>query len=145
MAYTINNMNNRFDIKRKGYLKSLQDLGQGAYNNCIQKLSKGSDKDYAYFSCDMKNRINSYMKNIRGEFDLNYKEGNYLNLDSDNYDEDDFHISENDTLMIRRLRDATVLKFLTLLKKEEPRVFESFLYSTRNSAVFKYTMISAAY
>ena len=61
----------------------------------------------------MKNRINSYMKNIRGEFDLNYKEGNYLNLDSDNYDEDDFHISENDTLMIRRLRDATVLKFLT--------------------------------
>lgn len=113
MAYTINNMNNRFDIKRKGYLKSLQDLGQGAYNNCIQKLSKGSDKDYAYFSCDMKNRINSYMKNIRGEFDLNYKEGNYLNLDSDNYDEDDFHISENDTLMIRRLRDATVLKFLT--------------------------------
>ena len=33
------------------------------------------------------------------------------------------------------------LKFLTLLKKEEPKVFESFLYSTRNSAVFKYTMM----
>ena len=33
------------------------------------------------------------------------------------------------------------LKFLALLKKEEPRVFQSFLYSTRNSAVFKYTMM----
>ena len=33
------------------------------------------------------------------------------------------------------------LKFLTLLQQEEPRVFESFLHSTRNSAVFKYTMM----
>jgi hypothetical protein len=33
------------------------------------------------------------------------------------------------------------LKFLSLLKIEEPKVFESFLYSTRNSAVFKYTMM----
>lgn len=36
---------------------------------------------------------------------------------------------------------SSFLKFLTLLKKEEPKVFESFLYSTRNSAVFKYTMM----
>lgn len=33
------------------------------------------------------------------------------------------------------------LEFLKLLEKEEPRVFQSFLYSTRNSAVFKYTMM----
>ena len=33
------------------------------------------------------------------------------------------------------------LKFLTVLEKEEPRAFESFLYSTRNSAIFKYTMM----
>ena len=33
------------------------------------------------------------------------------------------------------------LKFLNLLQVEEPRVFESFLHSTRNSAVFKYTMM----
>ena len=36
---------------------------------------------------------------------------------------------------------SSFLKFLTLLRQEEPRVFESFLYSTRNSAVFKYTMM----
>lgn len=33
------------------------------------------------------------------------------------------------------------LKFVALLKKEEPAVFQSFLCSTRNSAVFKYTMM----
>lgn len=33
------------------------------------------------------------------------------------------------------------LKFINLVKTEEPRVFESFLFSTRNSAVFKYTML----
>jgi hypothetical protein len=33
------------------------------------------------------------------------------------------------------------LKFLIVLKQEEPKVFESFLHSTRNSAVFKYTMM----
>lgn len=36
---------------------------------------------------------------------------------------------------------SSFLKFLSLLKKEEPEVFESFLYSTRNSAIFKYTML----
>ena len=36
---------------------------------------------------------------------------------------------------------SSFLKFLSILKKEEPRVFESFLYSTRNSSVFKYTMM----
>ena len=36
---------------------------------------------------------------------------------------------------------SSFLKFLQLLKKNEPSVFESFLYSTRNSAVFKYTML----
>lgn len=33
------------------------------------------------------------------------------------------------------------LKFLALLQEEEPAVFQSFLYSTRNSAIFKYTMM----
>lgn len=33
------------------------------------------------------------------------------------------------------------IKFIILLKQEEYRVFESFLHSTRNSAVFKYTML----
>lgn len=36
---------------------------------------------------------------------------------------------------------TSFLKFLTLLKIHEPKVFESFLYSTRNSAIFKYTMM----
>ncbi len=36
---------------------------------------------------------------------------------------------------------SSFLKFLALLRKEEPRVFESFLHSTRNSSVFKYTML----
>lgn len=36
---------------------------------------------------------------------------------------------------------SSFLKFLILLSKNEPRVFESFLHSTRNSAVFKYTML----
>lgn len=36
---------------------------------------------------------------------------------------------------------SSFLKFLSLLKKEEPKVFESFLHSTRNSAIFKYTMM----
>ena len=33
------------------------------------------------------------------------------------------------------------LNFLSLLKEEEPKVFEGFLHSTRNSAIFKYTMM----
>jgi hypothetical protein len=33
------------------------------------------------------------------------------------------------------------LKFLAVLKDEEPKVFEGFLHSTRNSAIFKYTMM----
>ena len=33
------------------------------------------------------------------------------------------------------------LRFISVLKEEEPKVFEGFLHSTRNSAVFKYTML----
>lgn len=36
---------------------------------------------------------------------------------------------------------SSFLKFLRLVKEEEPRVFESFYYSTNNSAIFKYTML----
>ena len=36
---------------------------------------------------------------------------------------------------------SSFLEFLAILEEEEPRVFQSFLYSTRNSAVFKYTMM----
>lgn len=36
---------------------------------------------------------------------------------------------------------ASFLLFLKTLRKEEPKVFESFLHSTRNSATFKYTMM----
>ena len=36
---------------------------------------------------------------------------------------------------------SSFFSFLNLLEKEEPKIFQSFLWSTRNSAVFKYTMM----
>ena len=86
MTYVINNMSNRFDIKKKGYFNTLRDMASGSYRNIEERLRKSNDSIYVYFSCDMRNRQNSFFKNVRDEFEQAHKSGKYLNSTEDSFD-----------------------------------------------------------
>ena len=111
MTYVINNMSNRFDIKKKGYFNTLRDMASGSYRNIEERLRKSNDSIYVYFSCDMRNRQNSFFKNVRDEFEQAHKSGKYLNSTEDSFDPEDFHISDSDTVLVRNLVNSSIMKF----------------------------------
>lgn len=112
MEYTVNNMSIRFDIKNIGYFKTLQQSAEGAYMNNIPDFEKklktkskqSSDFMYCYYVLDTKNRINSLLKNIRGEFEKSHQNQNFLNFtDEVTDDEKNYHVNESDSLKLRKL------------------------------------------
>ena len=112
MEYTINNMSIRFDVKKIGYFKTLQQSAEGAYINNIPDFEKktktkskqSSDFMYCYYVLDTKNRINSLLKNIRGEFEKAHQNQNFLNFtDEVTDDEKNYHVNESDSLKLRKL------------------------------------------
>ena len=120
MEYTVNNMSIRFDIKKLGYFKTLQESAEGAYTNNIPmfeqkmktKSKQSSDFMYCYYVLDSKNRLNSLLKNIRAEFEKAYQNQNFLNFtDEKTDDEDDYHVNESDSLKVRRIVQNTTTSF----------------------------------
>ena len=110
MEYTINNMSMRYDIKKKGYFKTLQDSAEGVYVNIESRLNNATDSTYQYIVTDSKTRLNSLINNIFGEFKANHEKGNFLNMADDNLDEDNYHIAETDSLQIRNIVNNVTTK-----------------------------------
>ena len=59
----------------------------------------------------MRNRQNSFFKNVRDEFEQAHKSGKYLNSTEDSFDPEDFHISDSDTVLVRNLVNSSIMKF----------------------------------
>lgn len=111
MNYTINNLSNKFKIKQTGTMyHALIDTTQVCYNTNTDKLTRCIDKDIVDFIMDEKTRLNSLLKKIANEFYKNNENGNYLNLDSDSTDEDNYHEADSNIFAVERLTNNVVLK-----------------------------------
>jgi len=104
MTYTINNLSNKFDIKKLGsLLESLKKLSSNNHENSVNFLIKDDDLEIFKYPMNLRTRINAFVKRIKNEFDQNYKKGKYINIDKEEIEHGD------DTLRNERETDSSVL------------------------------------
>lgn len=110
MAFTISSMSNKYKIKQQGTLLSaLIDLVNVCDEHYADDVIRLADKDLAGYISAVKTRLNSFLKNICGEFMKQHKAGNYINYQEDNMDPDNFTVADSNSLLVERLSQAVVL------------------------------------
>lgn len=110
MAYTINNLSNKFKIKNsKTIYKALVDTTVVSDATMSKRLIRGTDKDITDYVQAYKTRLNSLIKKIANVFYENEKKGLYLNTDTENNDPDNYRMADNDTQLTERLSDAVCM------------------------------------
>lgn len=113
MNYTVNNLSNKFKLKQLGTVyAALIETTQKALQLHHDRLIKGTDKDVVDFINDVQTRISSFLKNIASEYYANHEKKLYLNLDSDNYEEDNYHEADSNTFAVERLTNKVALNLV---------------------------------
>lgn len=111
MEYAINNMSNKYDIVREGSVigavRSLTDTYIESYKS---RFKNYSDEDISYLLQQFKNRVKAFMKNIANEYYEAYKNKDYITYDSDNLSDDNFHLSDSDSLKLERSINKAINK-----------------------------------
>lgn len=111
MNYTINNLSNKFKIKQLGSVyAALIDTAMVCYKTNEARLKRFTDKDVLDFIQDVKTRLNSLIRKVSNEFFDNHIKGNYMNLEVDNYDEENFRESDSNSFAVERLANSVTLK-----------------------------------
>ena len=92
MAYTVNNLSNKYLIKQEGNLfKAIYKTAIKSHQTYLDDLKKGTDADLANYVNNLRIRLDNLIKNIAVEFYKNHENGNYLNQEGDNYDEENYN------------------------------------------------------
>ena len=111
MQYTINNLSNKYKVKQVGnILQALVETTQLADKTYDKNIRHANDKELTDYINAYKTRLNSLIKKIRDAFEKDYQNGNYLNLEKDNNDEENFQQSDSNSLLIQRIVDQVGIK-----------------------------------
>lgn len=114
MAYTVNNLSNKYLIKQEGSLfKAIYKTAVKSHQTYEKDLKEGTDEALANYVNNLRIRLDNLIKNIAIQFYKNHEEGNYLNKEADNYDEDEYHITDNSSFAINRIADAVIMRFVS--------------------------------
>ncbi|MEI2419299.1 hypothetical protein V6O07_03425, partial [Arthrospira platensis SPKY2] len=114
MKYTINNLSNKYLIKQTGSLyKTLEHTVMISHELHEKALIGGTDKGLADYISSIKVRINNFVKNIKNEYTQNHNAKKFINFDSDNYDEDNFHLADNNSYVVQNTTDSAIVKLTT--------------------------------
>ena len=89
MEYTIDNMTDKFSIKRAGNVFNVLMMSiQQSYSFHKNRIRAGGDDDTVAFLQRIRNDQNSLMKKIANEYMKNYYQGNAVTTRNDDYDND---------------------------------------------------------
>jgi hypothetical protein len=112
MSYTINNLNNKFLFKQYGVvIKAVMHTADKTMEKYQNILRRGNDEDIANFVMYLQTRLNNLMKNFTSEYMKNYQEKNYLNLEKENSNEEDYFEADNVSLTVTRVTSQVTNKF----------------------------------
>jgi hypothetical protein len=82
MAYTVNNLSIKFDLKRLGSLQLvLNKVSENNHENYLTAIKSNDDTLIFSYVEGLRTRLNAFVKNIYSEFKNNYQQGNYLNVE----------------------------------------------------------------
>lgn len=113
MDYTIAHLGPEFRIKQVPSLFAfIEDNTAVAYNAYQSRIDRCDDKDITWIIDALFTRLKAKMVKIAMAFRKNYESGAYLNADSDNYSEEDYHEMDNNSFVIERLATKVHLKLL---------------------------------
>ena len=109
MTYTINNLSNKFKIKQNGYLwVTLTDIVDKCYELHEKGIKSCEDRAMILYIQDVKTRLNSFFKKIAIEFYRNEKEGKYLSVEKESFEEDNYYEADNNSYVIERITNNVV-------------------------------------
>ena len=106
MEYVVNNcLSKKYDLTTFGsVLGAVKSVGLTWVETYEKKLRDLTDEDVVYLVQQLHSRIGSFIKNIATEYYEAYENKDlYIAYASDSYDEDDFHLADNDTLKIGKI------------------------------------------
>ena len=111
MQYTINNLSNKFILKRTGSVyQSLVETTAGLIKKYPKLLSSESDEDVFKYIMNCVTRVHNLVKNVFAQFKKNYDSNRYINS-LKSTDEEDGRLLDRDNAgsMIEKLSDNTLL------------------------------------
>lgn len=109
MMYTLSNLSQRFKIKKFGtILATITDITSTCYDTHKDRLIEGSDLNIAKFINDVASRLNSFMRKLANEYNENYKEQRYLQLDKEDFSDESYHEADSDSFAINRISNKVL-------------------------------------
>lgn len=113
MDYTIAHLGTEYRItKMPSLFAFIEDNTSVAYNAYQSRIDKCDDKDITWIIDALFTRLKAKMVKIAIAFRKNYESGAYLNADSDNYSEEDYHEMDNNSFVVERLASKVHLKLI---------------------------------
>lgn len=104
MAYTLNNLSNKFSIKNANTLwEALMNLERTCLEYFKKDLIRGDDEDILKFINSSRTRMNSFLRKITNEFMEVLSSKKYLGTEFESFDEEDYHEADSDTYAIDRI------------------------------------------
>lgn len=117
MDYTINNLSNRFTIKKEktiqGSIEHTIDEAMEGKSNLYERLARGSDLDIKDIITALQTRMKFFMKHIANEFYINRDNGNYMFHEIEDLSQENFRISDNISFKIDRVVQLVSTSIIT--------------------------------
>ena len=111
MEYVVNNkLSQKYDLASKGsIIGAVQSISETWVSTYKSRFKSFNDDDAVYLIQQLHSRIGSFMKNIATEYYKAYEDKDiYMTYSSDSFDQDNYHITDNDSLKVEKLTEATV-------------------------------------
>lgn len=111
MEYVVNNkLSQKYDLASKGsIIGAVQSITETWVSTYKSRFKSFNDDDAVYLIQQLHSRIGSFMKNIATEYYKAYEDKDiYMTYSSDSFDQDNYHITDNDSLKVEKLTEATV-------------------------------------
>ena len=115
MAYTIDNLSNKFIIKKTGNIfATLYYSINGSYEFLKNSVIDGSDIEAIRFIQRIRNDQNSLIKKICDQYLKNYAQGNTLNIAKDSYEDNVVNDElQNNTTEVQTITEKIILPIIT--------------------------------
>ena len=113
MNYTINNLSNKFKLKNSTLIEAIKSTAMVSHETYKDYLKEGTDVLLNTYVLSLHTRLSGFIIKIATEFYKNQQEGNYLNLEEDDYSEENYHVNDNESFIITRLSDNVTTNIIT--------------------------------
>lgn len=111
MEYVVNNrLTKKFDLVVQGsVIGAIRSVSKTWIDTYSDRFKTLTDEDVVYLIQQLHSRIGSFIKNIATEYYDAYEDKDlYIAYSSDSYEEDDYHLADNDTLKVDRCTEKAM-------------------------------------